>query len=111
MSPPPWKKTTGNPSRKLANESLAGNGANTKKPFEAIPSVMLIWLRRKSAPSFHLCAPVVCDRESYSSYVFWAVLRGPVIGSPALAYPLTIRNGGPCAADSVLLYPNPSSAG
>ena len=39
----------------LANESLAGRGANTKNPFEAMPSVIVIWLRRTSMPVFMLC--------------------------------------------------------
>ena len=46
----------------------------------------------------------MCATESYTSYVFCAVLRGPVMGLPTLAYPLTMRNGGPSAAESVLSY-------
>jgi len=64
MSPPPWKNTTGKPIRKLANASLAGKGAKTKKPLDAIPSVMLIWLRRNSTPALRLWAPAVWASES-----------------------------------------------
>ena len=37
MSPPPWKNTTGNPSRKLANASLAGNGREDEESVRGDP--------------------------------------------------------------------------
>ncbi len=45
------------PARKLANPSVKGNGAKTKKPLVAIPcnALMLSW--RYPAPNFNSCLP------------------------------------------------------
>src|SRR5258708_36906986 len=55
--PPPWKNCTDWPSRKLAKESLAGKGGNTKKPLVASPKRTLICWRGGSKPNFKLWRP------------------------------------------------------
>ena len=55
------------------------------------------------AAQFEAVRAARCARANReTSKVFCAVSRGPVIGSPTLAYPLTMKNGGPWAAASVL---------
>src|SRR5436305_10028326 len=100
-SPPPCRKNTGWPTKKLAKALLTGKGANTKNPFEAIPCSTFICVCSNPPPNFNSCAPRIQVRDPDQAKEFSYVFRGPVIGSPIEAYPFTWMNGGPAAASSV----------